>query len=595
MHRHTSIAVITGTIGSETLRETIESVRRQTIPVQHWIVIDGHEYDHGTRRMLEKMPMNTNPYYVQHIVTLPENTGGSGYVCHRINGSFPWLVNADYVCYLDEDNTFEPTHLQCLLESIVKTPGARWAYSFRKIMDADGTVICEDSCESLGCVSHTVLSMDDRLIDTNCYMLERTLAIQISPLWNVKARQDGKLEADRHVCRVLLEQEPLHGISKCSSVRYRVCGRPDSVRPDFFLEGNAILGKGVGGYDGRKETLYLFHFDPQRTALYCHGDPPTNPLAEWCPGMWHDLVAEYNLVDGYANMNFLPWNAKCLISMCSPETLPLKLFRMRKDLFKILYTAEGPNIRHREQWSSEFLKQHFDVVLTYWEPLLSDPQVTTVLCPHNSRFLEFPTHAGLLRENRGDGSKRIVMVLERRDFRAEYEINGTRLRCLDYLREQYVAGLGNISVYGNGWADYCATHPETTLGYSMPRDNDVHTPIDHYVNGDFALIVENCDATGYISEKFGDALIAGAIPLYYGNPSKDFPLPENCYIDIRQFQCGNDLQRFIDSLQTEDIDRYKRAIKKVRQDYLQSRGRARIGRAVRDAIDRHYTVGMYSQ
>ena len=41
----------------------------------------------------------------------------------------------------------------------------------------------------------------------------------------------------------------------------------------------------------------------------------------------------------------------------------------------------------------------------------------------------------------------------------------------------------------------------------------------------FALIVENCDAQGYASEKLYDALIAGAIPLYYGHVPAQLRIP----------------------------------------------------------------------
>jgi hypothetical protein len=38
----------------------------------------------------------------------------------------------------------------------------------------------------------------------------------------------------------------------------------------------------------------------------------------------------------------------------------------------------------------------------------------------------------------------------------------------------------------------------------------------------FALIVENCNAVNYVSEKIYDAWVAGCIPIYFGNNSKGF-------------------------------------------------------------------------
>jgi hypothetical protein len=580
-----SVAVITGTIGADTLCDTIRSVQSQTVPVQHWIIIDGVDFEYITKKMIGKMPRNNNRMYSQHILTLPENTGGSGYLCHRINASLPWLVNTDYVCFLDEDNVFEPDHIEKLLGALRSVPNARWSYAHRTIIDGDGTFICNDNCESLGSMTHTALGREDRHIDTNCYLLDRELAMQICPLWNAKARQSGALEADRHVCRVLLEREPIHGVSKHYTVGYRVCGRPDSVRGDFFMQGNALLGRGVGGYDARKENLYIFHFDAQQTADYCHGERDPNPLGEWCPGMWHNLCEQYNLHDGFANARFLPRNARCLITMCSPETLPLKLFESRQDLVKILYTAEGPNIRHKDQWTKSFLKNHFDIVLTHWQPVLDDPDIRTIYCPHNARFLDLPKHTHVLRTNKGQGTKSIAMVLERRPTHGTYDIDSTSLTCLDNLREVFASGLENVTVYGDGWTEFCESHPTVTLGYSMPRHLDTdHTPIDHYETRDFALIIENCDAVGYVSEKIGDAFIAGAIPLYYGNPSELSALPADAYIDIRKFKNGYDLQSYLDTLTREDIDALKARVCEVRNEFIDARGRKVIAARVDQAL-----------
>ena len=162
------VAVITGSTGHHLLSEAARSVQHQTwaSEIEHWIVVDGAEHEYATRSLLGKLPISN---VVQHVLVLPKNTGASGYVCHRINGSVPWLVDADYVCFLDQDNAFEPDHIQRLIESIPN--GGRWAHSFRKIIDRDGRDICLDACESLGGVCHTCINAHDRLIDTNCYDL----------------------------------------------------------------------------------------------------------------------------------------------------------------------------------------------------------------------------------------------------------------------------------------------------------------------------------------------------------------------------------------------------------------------------------------
>jgi glycosyltransferase involved in cell wall biosynthesis len=253
-----SVAVITGATGSPMLLECCASVRAQTYPnIQHWVVVDGQKYEAAVRSLVTPKEV---------VFVLPENTGGDGYVCHRINGSLPWIINTDYVCFLDEDNAFEANHIEYLMASL--SGKKRWAHGLRSIESMDGNYMCDDNCESLGGLSHTVLGFDDRLIDTNCYLMERTLAIQISPLWHVKARAKGAEEADRSVCRTLLALEPDHGVCRTPSVRYRVGNRSDSVQSTFFTDGNKKME-----LDFTKKDLYLFMCTPElniqlRSSLY---------------------------------------------------------------------------------------------------------------------------------------------------------------------------------------------------------------------------------------------------------------------------------------------------------------------------------------
>jgi hypothetical protein len=583
-----TVAIITGTVGNSCLVEAVSSVQQQRITdamlrLEHWIVVDGAEHEKSVRKNL--------PHRAVHpirVLVLPENTGSGGYLCHRINGGVPWLTNADLICFLDEDNQYERHHVEGLWKALKCQAGARWAFSLRAIVDGAGRYVTNDCCESLGSISHTLLGRHDRLIDTNCYMLGRELAVQICPLWNVKARQKGCMEADRQVCLTLLRHEPVHGIYRQHSVKYRTGNRGDSVTANFFVKGNTSFNKGVGGYNSRKpkKDIYVFHFDAERTASYMKNDPEDNPLAEWCPGVWHGLLEEHNLLDGFANINCLRGGDICIVAMCSPMTLPLDIFKERRDVMKILYTLEGPNRRHQYQWDKDFLRQHFDVILTYWKPLIEDATLPTILCPHNSRFLEFPLHNKHLRTNTGKNEGSVVMVLERRICVEEaYEINSTKLRCLDNMREKLVRGLKKATVIGNGWEGNVGG--DVSVGYSMPRHLDMRTPIDHYELYDFALIVENCDASGYVSEKFADAMIAGTIPIYHGNQNELIPLPEGTYIDAPGLGLtdGKKIQDYLDRLTKEDVCEMKRRVEECRVPFLEARGRRSVRKAVDAAID----------
>jgi hypothetical protein len=386
------------------------------------------------------------------------------------------------------------------------------------------------------------------------------------------------MDADRKVSLALLSSEPC-GISRHHSVMYRVSDNGPGVSPGFFARGNGILGRGVGGYDfeGRRD-IYLFHFNAAQTQWYVHGDADKNPLEEWCPTIWTSLHGEYNLLDGFANLHFLPQGATCLITMCHPSTLPLEVLAKRPDLRRIVYTAESPNIRHRDQWGHDFLKASFDRVLTFWEPLLRLP--TTTFAPHNSRFLRFPDHDRVLRDNAGPGTGSVVIVLENRATSGPYIIDGETLHCQDALRASLATGLRDVTACGAGWDGV----PGVKLGNpGLPRSRDPLTSVDYYQKHDFALIVENCDALGYVSEKFGDALIGGAIPLYRGNPGPRIALPPGAFIDITGCRSGRDVQALIDAA---DIPGLKSRVAESRREFLEARGCDVIADAVREAITR---------
>ena len=86
---------------------------------------------------------------------------------------------------------------------------------------------------------------------------------------------------------------------------------------------------------------------------------------------------------------------------------------------------------------------------------------------------------------------------------------------LDYLRTQYALPFGKqIDCWGNSWESHSNT---INLCKTLDRFENKEYVIDIMKNYTFCLIIENCDASGYISEKIYDAFSAGCIPLYYGN------------------------------------------------------------------------------
>jgi len=135
------VTIITPTTGNKQLYRAVLSVEEQTYDnIQHLVVIDGPDGARSAHEILEGSQAD--------IIELPYATGKDQYNGHRIYGAMTFVAKGEYLIFLDEDNWFEPEHVEKLVEQIQK--GNQWAYALRKIVDQDGTYICNDDCESLG-------------------------------------------------------------------------------------------------------------------------------------------------------------------------------------------------------------------------------------------------------------------------------------------------------------------------------------------------------------------------------------------------------------------------------------------------------------
>lgn len=238
------VTIITPTTGSDYLKKNLESVAAQTYDnVEHLVVIDGPEF-------ASKVSSNrtiSNATYMQ----LPHNTGHSQYNGHRIYGAVPYLVDSDYVMFLDEDNYIDPAHVETLVK-VCETND--WAFSLRKIIDKDSKYVCLDDCENLG-KWPTCLSDQELFVDVGAYFLPTSIAVQISPLWYRRARHpDDQPEVDRIIMQTLLSFGWSYDTNGEYTLNYRVGNREDSVKADFFIWGNSVMEKKFkDGYPWRKK------------------------------------------------------------------------------------------------------------------------------------------------------------------------------------------------------------------------------------------------------------------------------------------------------------------------------------------------------
>jgi glycosyltransferase involved in cell wall biosynthesis len=228
--------VVTPTIGKKSLKDAIESVRAQTYPAKHLLVIDGPEFELKVRINLEDNDLQ--------ILQLPNNVGGGGFYGHRVYAAIGHLVNEDIIFFLDEDNWYDSNHVQSLVD-ILKDDHLHFAHSLRKIWKPDGMYLCHDDCESLG--KHPTASGGYHLIDTSSFAFKREQLINYGHLWH------SGWGGDRRFLSFMHQMNIPYGCSGQYTLNYRLDGNPNSVKPDFFTYCNSIMrNKYPNGFPWRK-------------------------------------------------------------------------------------------------------------------------------------------------------------------------------------------------------------------------------------------------------------------------------------------------------------------------------------------------------
>jgi glycosyltransferase involved in cell wall biosynthesis len=230
------VAVVTPTIASEHLKQCLDSVSKQTYKnLTHYVFVDGK--DHHIDVQMETLKQEK-----VKTVILEENVG-KGWYGHRVYAACSFLVNADIICYLDEDNWIEPNHVESLVEVIRK--GNDWSYSLRNIHNKDGKYLCQDNCESLG---KWPVYFDDKTyhIDTSSFAIKQDVAVRVGHSWY------GKWGADRQFFHTLKKHFPKFDCNRNYTLNYRLDGNENSVKEDFFMKGNEVTRKKYDDYPWKK-------------------------------------------------------------------------------------------------------------------------------------------------------------------------------------------------------------------------------------------------------------------------------------------------------------------------------------------------------
>lgn len=242
----TDVAVVTSTIGRRHLVQCIESVLAQTRKAHHYIFVHGKKYNYKG----QEVPIDVTSLkdYPVTVVELPFNNGDNGFGMAPVYAAAPYIVREEVICYLDDDNFYDSDHIETNV-GFMQENGLDWAYALRRIVDKDGTYVCDDLTESLGVYANCHAT---RLVDNSCFIVKTKTAQRYCYGWMQPIISD----------RGFLLELMTHGL-KCggagkTTVNYRISedgSNPDGAR--YFLHWNRIQKhKYQDVYPWMKETVF---------------------------------------------------------------------------------------------------------------------------------------------------------------------------------------------------------------------------------------------------------------------------------------------------------------------------------------------------
>lgn len=233
--------VVTPTTGSPDLIDAIRSVKNQTYQdVDHLLVVDGANFTERTNKTLSTEKIIVDEKLLR--IDLPFNTGGQGFYGHRIMAAFSHLIDHDVVLFLDQDNWYDPTHVETIVNEL-KMFNLDWAYSLRKVYDKEKVYVCDDNCESLGRWPAWI-NDETFLVDSSSYCFKTSFLRKVGYMW------DWGWGADRRFY-TMLKDKLKHQNYTCTgkhTLCYRLGGNDKSVTGEFFLEGNKKI---IEKYNGK--------------------------------------------------------------------------------------------------------------------------------------------------------------------------------------------------------------------------------------------------------------------------------------------------------------------------------------------------------
>lgn len=179
--------------------------------------------------------------------------------------------------------------------------------------------------------------------------------------------------------------------------------------------------------------------------------------------------------------------------------------------------------------------------------------------------------------------KRVVVINGSHNPRARArELYSNRIWAMAELSK-----LNVVDLYGMGWEKWWT---RSALWWPYWRNRGALMQIfkgkcaskfEVLQNYQFCLCLENMKMDGYITEKIFDCLYAGTIPLYLGAPDITQYVPQEAFIDCRQYSTWTEMWHDVAAMPPEKIEQMRQA----GRAFLQSEQAAKFYHAIAEIVN----------
>ena len=229
-----TVAVVTPASGNPLISDCIRSLDEQTYPVTHYIFYDGIV---SPERFATYNRIHSGPK--RHCAYWPARINSDGVhkeflAARRIYAASPYLINEDYICFLNEDDWFKPDHVESLI-TLIQKDDLDWAHCLRSVYDKQGNYLFDDNCESLG--KHAVWNQEgSHLVESCSYMVRTDVMCKMAGVNNYR-----DFGPDRVMYAMLAQMHPKFDCTGKHTMCFRLGGNEGSVTKEFFEIGNSFM------------------------------------------------------------------------------------------------------------------------------------------------------------------------------------------------------------------------------------------------------------------------------------------------------------------------------------------------------------------